>query len=241
MIVEICTSSFESAKNAQLAGAHRIELCSELGVGGITPSYGLIKKVMEELSIANCVLIRPRSGNFTYTDEEFDTMLRDVIFCKELGCEGVVSGVLNADNTIDEVRTEKLIKAAGNMDFIFHRAFDCVPNPIESLKILKHLGVKRILTSGGKKSAIEGISVLKELNDFANGQPTIMPGGGINPQTIIQIKEAGFSDVHFSATVFEKASNEMPFSFNTPAFLDETVRPISNIELIKQIMANILR
>ncbi|GIM61759.1 copper homeostasis protein CutC [Capnocytophaga canis] len=236
MIYEICASSFESARNAQLAGANRIELCSELGVGGVTPSYGLIKKVMDELSIENCVLIRPRSGNFTYTDEEFDVMLRDITFCRELGCKGVVTGVLNTDNTIDKERTQQLIEAAGDIDFIYHRAFDCVPNPEEALHLLKTLGVKRILTSGGKKSAVEGLEVLKKLNQQAEGKITIMPGGGINPQTILKIKEAGFNEVHFSGTVFEKSANEMPFSFNTASFLDESVRPISGIEQIKTIM-----
>ncbi|CEN42443.1 Copper homeostasis protein CutC [Capnocytophaga canis] len=236
MIYEICASSFESARNAQLAGANRIELCSELGVGGVTPSYGLIKKVMDELSIENCVLIRPRSGNFTYTDEEFDVMLRDITFCRELGCKGVVTGVLNTDNTIDKERTQQLIEAAGDIDFIYHRAFDCVPNPEEALHLLKTLGVKRILTSGGKKSAVEGLDVLKKLNQQAEGKITIMPGGGINPQTILKIKEAGFNEVHFSGTVFEKSANEMPFSFNTASFLDESVRPISGIEQIKTIM-----
>ncbi|GJQ07929.1 copper homeostasis protein CutC [Capnocytophaga cynodegmi] len=236
MVFEICASSFESARNAQLAGANRIELCSELGVGGVTPSYGLIKKVMDELSIENCVLIRPRSGNFTYTDEEFDVMLRDITFCRELGCKGVVTGVLNTDNTIDKERTQQLIEAAGDIDFIYHRAFDCVPNPEEALHLLKTLGVKRILTSGGKKSAVEGLDVLKKLNQQAEGKITIMPGGGINPQTILKIKEAGFNEVHFSGTVFEKSANEMPFSFNTASFLDESVRPISGIEQIKTIM-----
>lgn len=236
MVFEICASSFESARNAQLAGANRIELCSELGVGGVTPSYGLIKKVMDELSIENCVLIRPRSGNFTYTDGEFDVMLRDITFCRELGCKGVVTGVLNTDNTIDEERTQQLIEAAGDIDFIYHRAFDCVPNPEEALNLLKTLGVKRILTSGGKKSAVEGLDVLKKLNQKAEGKITIMPGGGINPQTILKIKEAGFNEVHFSGTVFEKSANEMPFSFNTASFLDESVRPISGIEQIKTIM-----
>lgn len=236
MIFEICASSFESARNAELSGANRIELCSELGVGGITPSYGLIKKVMEELSIENCVLIRPRSGNFTYSEEEFDVMLRDIAFCRQLGCKGVVTGVLKSDNTIDQQRTSQLIEAAGDMDFIYHRAFDCVPEYEEALDILKRLGVKRILTSGGKKSAIEGLSVLKRMNQIADGKLTIMPGGGINPQSILQIKNAGFKEVHFSATIFEKSANTLPFSFNTAAFLDESVRPISGIEQIKTIL-----
>ena len=231
MIYEICASSFESAKNAEISGATRIELCSELGVGGVTPSYGLIKKVMDELSIGNCVLIRPRSGNFTYTDEEFDVMLRDINLCRELGCQGVVTGVLHRDNTIDEERTARLKEAAGTMEFIY-------PDPIAAIKTLKRLGVERILTSGGKKSAIEGLELLKELNRIAAGQPTIMPGGGINPQSIIQIKAAGFTQVHFSGTVFEDLGTSLPFSFKTEAFLDETKRPISNVENIKKIMNN---
>lgn len=236
MIYEICASSFESAKNAEIAGATRIELCSELGVGGITPSYGLTKKVMDELSIGNCVLIRPRSGNFTYTEEEFDVMLRDIRWCRELGCQGVVTGVLHHDNTIDEERTARLKEAAGTMEFIYHRAFDCTPDPIAAIHTLKRLGVHRILTSGGKKSAIEGLELLKELNRIAAGQPTIMPGGGINPQSIVQIKAAGFSEVHFSGTVFEELGTTLPFSFKTEAFLDESKRPISSVENIEKII-----
>lgn len=236
MIFEICASSFESAKNAQIAGANRIELCSELGVGGITPSFGLIKKVMDELTIENCVLIRPRSGDFTYTEEEFDIMLRDITLCRELGCKGVVTGVLNTDNTIDEKRTLQLIEAAGALDFVYHRAFDCTPNPLEALETLKQLGVKRVLTSGGKKSAIEGLDLLKILLEQSEGKITIMPGGGINPQTIVKIKDAGFNEVHFSATTFEPAANVLPFSFLTDSFLNESVRPLSNIAQIKKII-----
>ena len=184
MIFEVCASSFESAKNAQIAGAQRIELCSELGVGGITPSYGLITKVMEELSILNCVLIRPRSGDFTYSDEEFDIMLRDIKFCKELDCEGVVTGVLHKDGEIDIERTKRLMEAAGSMDFIYHRAFDCTPNPEKAIEELKKLGVKRILSSGQKKTAIEGLPLLKKLNKIADGKISIMAGGGISPESI---------------------------------------------------------
>lgn len=233
MIFEVCASSFESAKNAQLAGANRIELCSELGVGGITPSYGLIKKVMDDLTIANCVLIRPRSGDFTYSEEEFDVMLRDIAFCKELQCDGVVSGVLNANGTIDEKRTQQLIDAAGAMDFIYHRAFDCTPNPTEALLTLKNLGVKRILTSGGKKSALEGLPALREFLKISKNNPIIMPGGGINPESIKIIQSEGFKEIHFSATVFEKSSSKLPFTFKSETFLDESVKPISNIEQIK--------
>ena len=112
MILEVCANSYQSAINAQRAGAHRIELCSELAVGGITPSYGLIKQVVSTLSIPVFILVRPRSGNFTYTDVEIDIMKQDIEMCKILGCTGVVSGVLNADNTIDEERTKALVECA---------------------------------------------------------------------------------------------------------------------------------
>lgn len=236
MIYEICASSFESAKNAEVAGATRIELCSELGVGGVTPSYGLIKKVMDELSIGNCVLIRPRSGNFTYTDEEFDVMIRDIMLCRELGCQGVVTGVLLRDNSIDEERTACLKEAAGTMEFIYHRAFDCTPDPIKAIEVLKKLGVDRILTSGGKKSAIEGLALLKELQRIGGGRPTIMPGGGINAESILQIKAAGFTEVHFSGTVFEDLGTALPFSFMTERFLDESKRAVSDVQVLKKIM-----
>ena len=239
MIFEVCASSFESAKNAQIAGAQRIELCSELGVGGITPSYGLITKVMEELSILNCVLIRPRSGDFTYSDEEFDIMLRDIKFCKELDCEGVVTGVLHKDGEIDIERTKRLMEVAGSMDFIYHRAFDCTPNPEKAIEELKKLGVKRILSSGQKKTAIEGLPLLKKLNKIADGKISIMAGGGISPESIQEIKKAGFNEIHFSATVFQKTEGNMPFSMNTDKFLNEKVRPISDINLIKQLIESI--
>lgn len=236
MIFEVCASSFESAKNAQLAGAQRIELCSELGVGGLTPSYGLLTKVMEELSIENCVLIRPRSGNFTYSEAEFDTMLRDIELCRKLKCKGVVTGVLHSNGEIDVERTKQLIHAAGEMDFVYHRAFDCTPNPEQSLLILKELGVKRILTSGQKKSAVEGLDLLIRLKELSEEKIEIMPGGGINPTSIQKIKQAGFGQIHFSATVFHQTGISLPFSMNTESFLNETTLPISNIEVIKELM-----
>ncbi len=147
MKLEICASNYQSANNAQNAGAHRIELCSELAVGGITPSYGLIKQVIENLSIPVFVLIRPRSGDFTYSDADFEIMKQDIQMCKKLGCKGIVSGVLNSDNTIDIERTKTLIELSKPLPFTFHRAFDWTPNPFEALKSLINLNVNRILTS----------------------------------------------------------------------------------------------
>jgi len=131
MILEICANSYQSAVNAEIAGAHRIELCSEISVGGTTPSYGLLKKVMYSLSIPVQVLIRPRSGDFHYSNAEFDIMKENILQCKELGCAGIVSGVLHADYTIDKKRTTELIELSKPLCFTFHRAFDVVANPQE--------------------------------------------------------------------------------------------------------------
>ena len=155
MKIEICANSFESAKNAQEAGVDRIELCAELSVGGLTPSHGLIEKVCTDLSIPVHVLIRPQSGNFCYSEDELDLMIRDIGFCKKMGCSGVVSGVLTSENKIDLSATKRLINASKGMNFTFHRAFDWCENPISELKNLEQIGVHRILSSGQKPNAIE--------------------------------------------------------------------------------------
>ncbi|GAL00406.1 cytoplasmic copper homeostasis protein CutC [Nonlabens ulvanivorans] len=157
MLLEICAANYKSAVNAQKAGAHRIELCSELGTGGITPSYGLLKKVMEELTIPVMILIRPRSGNFVYSNADFDIMKRDIALCKELGCAGIVSGVLTTDFKIDIRSTSELIELARPLPFTFHRAFDHIKNPEQAVVDLVNLGAKRILTSGQYSKAIDGI------------------------------------------------------------------------------------
>lgn len=200
MLLEICANSYQSAKNAQEAGALRIELCQELSVGGVTPSYGLIKQVKDQLSIETFVLIRPRSGNFNYSDVEFDIMKHDIQLIKEIGCHGIVSGVLNADNTLDIARTKELIELSKPMSFTFHRAFDCVPNPFKVLEQLIDLGVDRILTSGQANSAEKGLELLKKLNKKANNRITILAGSGINLQNVELFKNSGFNEIHTSAS-----------------------------------------
>ena len=146
MIVEICANSFESAMAAQSGGADRIELCTQLAVGGLTPSHHLIKKVMSELSIPIHVLIRPRKGNFCYSKEELNIMKNDIEFCKNIGCYGVVSGVLDSNLTINLIATQQLIETANGIDFTFHRAFDCVKDPLVALENLIDLKIKRVLS-----------------------------------------------------------------------------------------------
>ncbi len=200
MIVEICANSFESAVAAQRGGADRIELCTQLAVGGLTPSRHLIKKVVSKLSIPIHVLIRPRKGDFCYSKEELNIMKNDIEFCKYLGCSGVVSGVLRSDLTIDLIAIKQLIEAADGLDFTFHRAFDCVKDPLVSLENLIDLKIKRVLSSGLKPSAIEGISLLSDMNKLANQQIEIMPGSGINLGNVLRFKNKGFTSIHLSAT-----------------------------------------
>ena len=198
MKLEICANSFESALVAQVAGAHRIELCQELSLGGITPSHGLLEKVVSELEIPVFVLIRPRSGDFTYSQSEFDVMLRDIAFAKALGVQGIVSGILNTNFTIDTERTKRLMGDSGELPFVFHRAFDWTPNAEDALETLIDLGVKRVLTSGQQSSAVIGFQTLKQLLKIADGRIEILPGGGISELNVMDFKNANFKEVHGS-------------------------------------------
>ncbi len=219
MKLEICANSYQSAKNACDSGAHRIELCQELSVGGITPSYGLLKKVIEELDIPVFVLIRPRSGNFVYSEDEFQIMKTDIQLCKDLGCKGIVSGILKPDDTIDVERTKILIDLAKPLSFTFHRAFDEVKNPKEALLQLIELGANRVLTSGKKTTAEEGLDLLKELNVIAKNRITILAGGGITSKNANLFKEAGLTEIHASASSTKKQDDGMfsvPITFSDP-------------------------
>ena len=204
MILEICVANYQSAINAQKAGAHRIELCSELAVGGITPSFGLLKKVLDSVTIPVFVLIRPRSGNFTYSDAEFDIMKENIQLCKDLGASGIVSGLLKEDYTIDTVRTQELIQLSNPLPFTFHRAFDWTPKPIKALEHLIKIGVNRVLTSGQESNAEKGIELLKQLNSIAINRIIILPGSGINSNNTLLFKEGGFTEIHTSASIIIK-------------------------------------
>jgi copper homeostasis protein len=236
MILEICANSYQSAVNAEKAGAHRIELCSELAVGGLTPSYGLLKQTIDAVNIPIFILIRPRSGNFTYSDAEFDTMKHDIQLCKDLGYAGIVSGVLNADNSIDAKRTQELIELSKPLPFTFHRAFDWTPNPFEALEELKKLNVQRILTSGQASSAEKGIEMLQQLKEKSQNQVIVLPGGGINPTNASLFKSAGFTEIHASATTIETISDAPKISMNSAKFFNETIDVYSNPEIIKSIL-----
>ena len=205
-MLEICCANIPSALNAQAGGADRIELCDNLWEGGTTPSFGMLKVLRQELKIQIFVLIRPRGGDFLYSDAEFKVMLQDIYLAKELGADGSVSGMLKADGTVDCDRTTALIEAASPLPFTFHRAFDCCRDLNEALEDIIFCGAKRILTSGGKNSVAEGIELLTALNKQAAGRIIILPGGGINSQNIQSIKEkTGCSEFHLSAKKLSKS------------------------------------
>ena len=167
MIIEVCAESYEYALKAEKAGADRIELCKDLHLDGLTPDYESAKRTIDSLNIPVFILIRPREGDFIYSNEEFELMKRDIIKFKEMGCKGIVSGVLNDDNSIDVKRTKDLIELSRPLEFTFHRAFDIVSDPLKEIENLIRMGVDRILTSGQKNKAIEGLYLLEKLNNIS--------------------------------------------------------------------------
>lgn len=239
MLLEICASNYQSVLNAEKAGAHRIELCSELAVGGLTPSFGILKKTINNTRISVFVLIRPRSGNFTYSEAEFDIMKKDIQLCKELRFAGIVSGVLNTDHTIDFERTKELIALSKPLPFTFHRAFDWTPNPFDTLNQLIHLGIDRVLTSGQADSAEKGIDLLNQLNEKAQNRIIILPGGGINAQNAKLFKDHGFNEIHASASSTTSVNEQPKISMNSPKFFDETIEMFSDLGKIKEILNSV--
>lgn len=189
MILEICSNSLQSALNAQEGGADRIELCENLAGGGTTPSYGLLTQTRRRVQIPVHVLIRPRAGDFLYSDLEFEIMKEDVRLCKELGFEGVVLGLLNADGSIDVERTRMLTELASPMSVTFHRAFDACRDPEQGLEDVIACGCDRILTSGLKATAEEGADVLDKLISQAAQRIIVMPGSGIQSGNIGRLKD----------------------------------------------------
>ena len=196
MIIEVCAESYEYAEKAEKAGADRIELCKHLHLDGLTPNYKTAKKTIDNLNIPVFVLIRPRHGDFNYSEKEFELMKTDIIKFKEMGCKGIVSGILNNDNTIDIKRTNELVNLSRPLEFTFHRAFDVVTDPLKELEKLIQLGVERVLTSGQKNKAIDSLEFLEELKKISKNRIVIMPGSGINKSNIMNFKS--FNEIHGS-------------------------------------------
>ena len=184
MIKEACVESFEKALETQNNGANRIELCENLAVGGTTPSYGTVKICLEKLNIPIFPMIRARGGNFVYSKDEIEIMKEDIKIFKELGVKGVVLGCLTSDNKIDLELTKELVDLAYPMEVTFHKAIDEILNPLDYIDDLVNIGIKRILTSGGKVTALEGKDLINEMIKKSNGRLKIVVAGKVTKENL---------------------------------------------------------
>lgn len=200
--IEICCGSVDDVVAARVGGASRIELCSALDLGGVTPSAGLIVGAIREKGEMNVnVLIRPRQGDFIYTPHEVSVMEADIAAAREAGADGVVIGALLPDGSMDMATVSRLVRAAKGMDITFHRAFDECADPFAALEQLVDLGIPRLLTSGMAASAQEGLPLISKLVRQTSGRISIMPGAGINPGNIREIAaESGATEFHSTAS-----------------------------------------
>lgn len=230
-VLEIACFNVLSAIEAANAGANRIELCDNATEGGTTPSYGSIKTVLQNVNIPVFPIIRPRGGDFLYTNDEFSAMLHDVQLCKQLGCQGVVLGLLKKDGRVDVERTTELVNAAGAMQVTFHRAFDRAANPLQALEDVICTGCKRILTSGQRPTATEGKDLIKMLVHQAGNRIIIMPGSGIRSNNIAAITMyTGTTELHSSARVLQPSAME----FYVQDFTEDlSVVGVNKTEIIK--------
>lgn len=241
--VEVCIDSLEGALAAQQGGAHRVELCDNLLEGGTTPSAGTIVLARQLLEIDLNVIIRPRGGDFCYSELEFEVMQYDIEQAKRrLGANGVVIGLLKEDGTIDRERTAQLVEIARPLSVTFHRAFDMCREPHEALETLIELGIDRVLTSGQEASVLEGLDVITELVRQAGDRIIVMPGGGITRRNIHKIvSQSGVKEVHVSGRVEVESSmryrNERCFmggAFRPPEF----TRWITDAHRVRELVNN---
>lgn len=241
ILLEVCANSVTSALAAQEGGAVRIELCENLYEGGTTPSHGEILLARKLLHIKLYVLIRPRGGDFLYTGLEYEIMSADIRYCIEAGCDGIVIGMLNADGTIDKKRCSDLVQIAKQwgVGVTFHRAFDMCIDIDQALEDIIEIGCERILTSGGKSTAMEGATIIANLIKKAAGRIIIMPGSGINENNVTDLVHfTGATEIHSSAKV--RVPSKMIYKNDriimTNNYGDEFSNEFTDTERVKQIL-----
>ncbi len=224
--IEIATSDYSTTKSAVDGGADRIELCANMGEGGTTPSYAHIRHCREDFDVLIYPIIRPRGGDFCYTEEEFEMMKTDIRLCKELGCDGVVTGLLHKNGSVDYDRTAELVELAYPLGVTYHRAFDRCNDSFAALEVVIRTGCERILTSGLKKTAPEAIGVIKELQRLADERIIIMPGSGVRKTNIRQLaEETGCREFHTSLRAVQRS----PIEYINPAFADDEETTMRNV------------
>lgn len=236
--LELCVDSIASALAAQEGGADRIELCDFLAAGGTTPSAGMVETVRKSLKIDVHVLIRPRRGDFLYSDKEFEVMKRDIQMCRNIGIDGVVIGMLTKDASIELERVAELIDIAGPLQITFHRAFDLTADPIEAFEELLTLPVHRLLTSGQQASAQDGIPLIQSLNKLSAGKIKILPGSGIDESNAREIiTKTGVTEIHTSlrSTVDSRMFNQKNYPPMSDGLnLSEFQQKIADVGRIKE-------
>ena len=226
-IIEIATSDFTSSQSAAKGGADRIELCDNLSEGGTTQSEATIKYCREKLDVQLFPIIRPRGGDFLYTNDEYNIMRNDIRLCKALNCDGVVIGLLHADGSIDVQRTARLVELAYPIEVTFHRAFDRCVDPFLALEQLIQVGCSRILTSGQRPTVMEGLELVEKLVNAANDRIIIMPGSGVRKENIADIaNRTGATELHSSLRTKVKSKME----FRHAAFGEESDEYYSVLE-----------
>ena len=239
VLLEICCGSLEDALEAEAGGADRVELCSSLFFGGLTPSFGTIAEARRRLRIPVIVMIRPRGGGFCYTEPEFAAMVADAEAAAAQGVAGLVFGVLTPEGTIDRERTRRLRDAAGPGDAVFHRAFDVTPDPFRALDELVDLGITRVLTSGQQDTVPEGLDLIRQLVDHAGDRIQVMPGGGIKPFNFDDvIAKTGCRQIHVAAFTARRddSTRNRPFvTFGGALYPPENLYDLTDRSIVEQL------
>jgi copper homeostasis protein len=237
MKLEICVDTIASVRACAAAGADRIELCAGLVEGGTTPSSGFLRAARQAFAGKIMAMVRPRAGDFLYSDDEFALMLDEIDGFRRDGADGIVFGILTADGTIDAERSAVVVERASGMDVTFHRAFDVSRDLTESLEALIALGIPRVLTSGGCPTVMAGLSPLANLVKLAAERIRILPGGGVRPELIPEIiQRTGVTEVHLSARCAEESPMQYRRSdipMGATAVPGEYERKVASVALIR--------
>lgn len=233
-LLEVCVFNFRSCLIAANAGARRLELCDNPHEGGTTPSHGMIRQVREKLSVDIYPIIRPRGGSLLYDADELEIIRRDVLYCKETGCDGISTGVALQNGAIDMDFMKRIVEWAYPMKVTCHRVFDLVPDPYEAMEELINAGCSRILTSGQQRTAVEGIPLLKQLVEKAANRIVIMVGGGVRSNNIgTLISETGATEFH---TAVRRAEPDIVPNEH-PGIIDLGVEMITDVAEIERMIA----
>ncbi len=243
-LLEICCGSAEDAIEAAHGGADRVELCSALFLGGLTPSLGSLLEVKQRTSIPVMAMNRPRAGGFCYSPTEFAVMERDAELLLEHGADGIVFGILNADGTVDVTRSRALRERIGSGQAVFHRAFDVTPDPFLALDQLIDLGITRVLTSGQKAGAPQGSHLIKRLIEHSRGRIEVLPGAGIDLQNVRQLlADTGCTQIHMTAFAERRDASTLgnpSLRFGDPATPDESVYELTDRDYVRRMKEALL-